>query len=313
MKTKIKKFFAILFSLTMAGGLAVMAAGCGNNDPVEDDNNPPTGQTPGGDEQTPGGDEQNPGGDEQPSAGTILSSFDDYPNIKDDLISSIKTHSEGEATYRFQAECTDIRGKSGMGYSGPGTGASMMVNIGNNNACFSYLYVEGMTVNFIVVSDRDVEKAELSFCLGGEFVDMLVDSELFTVRVDTVAELDLMPTDEGGALGLWDDAFLNYNGNMPEDEYLVFECPIDATIHGAGSQQPTDFQEFLITTSLKLYEGVNCISMVISGKDFETADIGTMQCQAPCVDYMSITTEAQLGFYAQQNNGYGTDGLSIVS
>ena len=200
-----------------------------------------------------------------------------------------------------------------MGYSGPGTGASMMVNIGNNNACFSYLYVEGMTVNFIVVSDRDVEKAELSFCLGGEFVDMLVDSELFTVRVDTVAELDLMPTDEGGALGLWDDAFLNYNGNMPEDEYLVFECPIDATIHGAGSQQPTDFQEFLITTSLKLYEGVNCISMVISGKDFETADIGTMQCQAPCVDYMSITTEAQLGFYAQQNNGYGTDGLSIVS
>ena len=298
MKTKLKKFLAILCALTMAGGLAVMAAGCSNTE--DETNNPPV-EKPGDDDQTPGGDEQNPGGDEQPSAGTILSSFDDYPNIK------------GEATYRFQAECTDIRGKSGMGYSGPGTGASMMVNIGNNNACFSYLYVEGMTVNFIVVSDRDVEKAELSFCLGGEFVDMLVDSELFTVRVDTVAELDLMPTDEGGALGLWDDAFLNYNGNMPEDEYLVFECPIDATIHGAGSQQPTDFQEFLITTSLKLYEGVNCISMVISGKDFETADIGTMQCQAPCVDYMSITTEAQLGFYAQQNNGYGTDGLSIVS
>ena len=309
MKTKLKKFLAILCALTMAGGLAVMAAGCSNTE--DETNNPPV-EKPGDDDQTPGGDEQNPGGDEQPSAGTILSSFDDYPNIKDDLISSIKTHPEGEATYRFQAECTDIRGKSGMGYSGPGTGASMMVNIGNN-VCFSYLYVEGMTVNFIVVSDRDVEKAELSFCLGGEFVDMLVDSELFTVRVDTVAELDLMPTDEGGALGLWDDAFLNYNGNMPEDEYLVFECPIDATIHGAGSQQPTDFQEFLITTSLKLYEGVNCISMVISGKDFETADIGTMQCQAPCVDYMSITTEAQLGFYAQQNNGYGTDGLSIVS
>ena len=311
MKTKLKKFLAVFCALTMAGGVAVMA-GCNPADGNKDDegNNPPV-INPGDNEdgQTPGGNEdgQTPGGEE-----TILSSFDAYPGIKGDLIASITTHAEGEATYRFEAECTDIRGKSGMGYSGPGLGSTMMVNIGNNNACFSYLYKEGMTVNFIVVSDRDVDNAELSFCLGAEYMDLLVDSELFTVRVDTVAEEDLKPIDENGALGSWDELFINYDGNMPEDEYIIFECPIDAKISGKNSQQPTDFQEFLITTSLKLYEGVNCISLVISGKDLE-GDTGTMECQAPCVDYMKITTEAQLGFYNQQNNNYGTDGLTIVS
>lgn len=311
--TKLKKILSLLCALAMAGSVAVMAAGCVG--PEENDDTPPS-QLPGDTQNPDDGDNTggNTGGDDNTGGeGTILSSFDAYPGIKDDLIASIKKHPEGEATYRFEAECTDIRGKSGMGYSGPGEGSSMMVNIGNNNACFSYLYVEGMTVNFIVVSDREVDDAELSFCLGGEFVDMVVDSELFTVRVDTVAEEDLKPIDENGALGAWDDLFINFDGNMPEDEYLIFECPLDSVIHGKDSQQPTDFQEFLITTKLKLYEGVNCISMVISGKPFETSDIGTMQCQAPCVDYMKITTQAQLGFYDQQNNNYGTDGLTIVS
>ena len=77
---------------------------------------------------------------------------------------------------------------------------------------------------------------------------------------------------------------------------------------------PSNFADYLITSHLSLKEGVNSISILVAGMPLDEDMEGktTMRCKAPCIDNMTITTSAQLGFFNQQNNGYGTDGLKIV-
>ena len=57
------------------------------------------------------------------SGGLIQSEFAEFPESKDALIASIKTHTSDVATYRFEAECTDLSGKSGPGWSGETSGS----------------------------------------------------------------------------------------------------------------------------------------------------------------------------------------------
>ena len=69
----------------------------------------------------------------------------------------------------------------------------------------------------------------------------------------------------------------------------------------------------VIAENLGLRKGVNCISVIIEGADFiDEGNHGTMDCVAPCIDYMEIKTDAQLGFFGQFDNGFGRNGLSIV-
>ena len=119
MQKKFKKIIAMLCAFAMAGSFAVMA-GCGSADDNKNDegNNPPI-TNPGGN-----GDGQTPGGSE----GTD-DAFAAYPNMKDELIACMKTHDTATATYRFEAECTDLRGKTGPGWSGEAPGSAMAVGI----------------------------------------------------------------------------------------------------------------------------------------------------------------------------------------
>ena len=119
MQKKFKKIIAMLCAFAMAGSLAVMA-GCGSADDNKNDegNNPPI-TNPGGN-----GDGQTPGGSE----GTD-DAFAAYPNMKDELIACMKTHDTATGTYRFEAECTDLRGKTGPGWSGEAPGSAMAVGI----------------------------------------------------------------------------------------------------------------------------------------------------------------------------------------
>jgi hypothetical protein len=107
-------------------------------------------------------------------------------------------------------------------------------------------------------------------------------------------------------------AFLGY---YPAAYYIsTYECPADSVILSKEATGPSNFADFLITSHLSLKEGVNSISILVAGMPLDEDMEGktTMRCKAPCIDNMTITTSAQLGFFNQQNNGYGTDGLKIV-
>lgn len=233
---------------------------------------------------------------------------------------TIKAHTEGKtATYIFQAECTDLRGKSGPGYSGAATTPSDMAGGNGTESYVTYLYSQGISINFLVVSDRDVENAELSFRLGGEFMKVPVTPDVFTVRVDRkVSNDDLNEAEgaEGGALGAWDAGFMNYYTNPADTDRVVissFECPASSMIEASELTGPGKFELFKITSRLSLKKGVNCISVIIAGAAFvDSGNHGTMTCIAPVIDYMQIKTTAQLGFYGQRDNGYGTNGLSFT-
>ena len=170
-----------------------------------------------------------------------------------------------------------------------------------------------MSINFLVVSDRDVENATLSFGFGAEFLMVPIIPETFIIRVDPVQNNDLNPATEDGALGAWDQAFLNYYTVEETGGYIIdeFECPENTIIDGTAYSTPSAFQKVLISTKLSLKKGVNSISIIIQGLPL-TSPTGTMQCIAPCVDYMEITTDAQLGMFNQKNNGFGLDGCKIV-
>ena len=249
------------------------------------------------------------------AAGLIQSEFAEFPESKDALIASIKTHTSDVATYRFEAECTDLSGKSGPGWSGETSGSSMAVGIldgARSEGCVSYLYDADITVNFLVVCDRDVDDAVMTLRLGAEHMDMPVNTNAFTIRVDKVAQVDLHSVNEDGAIGSWDLAFLGF---YPAEYYIsTYECPADSVILSKEATGPSNFADYLITSHLSLKEGVNSISILVAGMPLDADMEGktTMRCKAPCIDNMTITTSAQLGFFNQQNNGYGTDGLKIV-
>lgn len=220
-------------------------------------------------------------------------------------------HEEGKrVTYTFEAECTNLGGKEGPGYSGTSGGSpkGMILNGtdagASNGGVVSFLYQKGMSVNFVIVSDRDVEDAELTVRLGAEWIDMLINPKSYGIRVDPVGELDVVPVEEGGAWGAWDEQFLDYYTDDEFNGYWVesWECGeihIDAT-----KTQPdiTGLNDFKITMKLKLQKGINSISFITLNSE---AQMGTMKACAPVIDAIKITTDAQLGLYCPMNNGYG--------
>lgn len=231
------------------------------------------------------------------------------------IASTLVRHTEGETgSYTFEAEWTDLTGKYGPGYSGANGGSSMVTggDGASNNRCVSFLYAAGSSVNFLVVSDRDVEDATLAFSLGGEYLNIPLTQDVFQIRVDPVNDVDLNPATEDGALGAWDQAFLAYySGDLFKGYYVSsFDCA-SSTINASSLRTPGLFDEYTITTHLRLTKGVNSISLIINGAELPSST-GTMECIAPVVDYMKIDTTAQLGWYGMQSNNSGTPELKLA-
>ena len=231
-------------------------------------------------------------------------------------------HPEGEsANYIFEAECTDLRGKSGSGYSGGATGSGLATHNADDIAFVTFLYTEGISVNFFVACDRDVSDAKLRARFGGEFIHVLLSPDNYTIRVDQAIDpeylTDFNPADldSEGCLGNWDSFFLDYYGIDETDGYYInsWQCgSID--IDASNQSDVVGWQTFDITFSLSLKEGINCISL-ITDNDTITGDAphGTMTATAPVIDYISIETKAQLGVFNQKNNGEGDNAVHFAA
>lgn len=252
------------------------------------------------------------------SSDSKADSSEDQPDenfkYKDYLVS----HEEGKsAKYIFEAECTNITNKSGPGYSGANSGSAMAgYQSDTKRAYVTYLYQKGCSLNFFIVSDRDVEDASLSLELGGEFMYVNLDPTSYQIRVDYPEEKyleDAMESEEG-ALGYWDDVYFSQvpdptvNGGYYVDPW---DCK-NIEIVALGQNQIVGWSEFAITANLKLKKGITCISLITANDTKPTSidgsPLGTMAAIAPVVDYLAIETKAQLGMFDQQNNNQGTNG-----
>lgn len=236
----------------------------------------------------------------------------------------IVPHTEGESvTYIMEAENTGLGGKSGVGYSsGDLSEADLVVGVdgASNGMAVNYLYTQGISVNFIVVSDREVKDAKLTIRVAAEFMDMQLDPYNYAIRVDPVQEEDLADYRNGGAWGRWDDYFLNYYSAASKEEedeshklfkgYYIDEWECEEIHLDARYQQPmskpTDFREYDITLSLTLYKGVTSISFITDNDTIPKGaggnNLGTMRAIAPIFDCIKITTSAQLGLYNPVGN-----------
>ena len=222
-------------------------------------------------------------------------------------------HTEGQkAKYIFEAECTNLGGKEGPGYSGTASEEGMASSIAEC-AFVTFLYQEGMSVNFLIACDRDVNDAILSICVGAEFMKMVINPSNYEIRVDPMLndlEDYLIPVDDGGILGYF-DMFLELYGDVSETGgYIINEWQCEKIeIDQEGVSDAGKFAEYKITSSLSLKRGINAISLITANSD--SPHLGTMGAIAPCVDYISIETTAQLGMFDMQSNGQGDIGCHI--
>ncbi|MDR1092634.1 MAG: Ig domain-containing protein [Clostridiales bacterium] len=235
----------------------------------------------------------------------------------------IVAHTEGAtATYVFEAENTNLTGKRGVGYSGNLSGKDIAVGGGDITAAgasrdmaVNYLYRKGISVDFLIISDRDVEDATLTLRLSAEYMDMIIDPESYLIRVDQVpdAELNTPYETPPGSWGAWDTEFIPYYeaayyvdnwdcGYIDDSEAEVTGIRINALATGAAI---LPFQNFVITTRLKLFRGATCVSLITNSDQAPVKNglvLGTMEAVAPIVDCIGITTTAQIGMYKPQDN-----------
>lgn len=214
----------------------------------------------------------------------------------------IVSHEEGKTVkYTFEAECTNVMNKSGTAFSGTRNEEDMIVSgVGASNGyCVAGLCINGISVNFVIVSDRDVENATLILRLGSEMeTDVTLTADIYQVRVDTVTEEDVQPYTENGAWGKWDQFFLEYYG-ADHGTYLdSFSCG-EINIY-ATDTDPCGFDDFTVSTTLSLQKGLNCISLITNNNVVPpntNGNAATVYATAPVVDCIKITTSAQLGLY----------------
>lgn len=224
----------------------------------------------------------------------------------------IVQHSDGQKVrYTFEAENTNLTNKQGPGASNTYFGETMVLSgVGASNGyCVNGLGQNGVSLNFIIVSDREVEDATLILRLGSELdFSYTLDADMYQVRIDPVNDLDLNDynnEEASGAWGMWDEQFLDvYNDEiLPFAGYYLTEYYCGDIYVEPTENDPSGFEDYTVSVQLKLWKGVNSISL-ITNNDVKPSGTNnaTMTATAPIVDCIKIETTAQLGLYMPQNN-----------
>lgn len=176
-------------------------------------------------------------------------------------LASWKRTTSGPKTYSFQAEETDLTGKTGHGLSGTATGTGMIVLDGGGSlgaeggAYLSYLYTPKMTISFRIASDKKVMDAVLTIRMAAELNNINLDSDNYQIKV---------------------------NGKVLE--YSRISLPTGAP-----------FSDALSFSGVTLEEGANLIELVTNNNvNPEGEGMGTYQATAPILDCIKINTDAVL-------------------
>lgn len=161
--------------------------------------------------------------------------------------------------FTFEAEHTDLTGLEGMGYSGNASGVKMIENGESRNASngkyVGWLYNEGLTLTFHLVSDKAVDNARIALSLSAEFYDITLTSTNFTVAVNGQA--------------------LNYSN-------------IDFV---GTAEMEISFALYTLDVPVALQEGENVITLSVTNTEKKT---GTIYATAPMVDCIQLYSESNV-------------------
>lgn len=172
--------------------------------------------------------------------------------------------------YTFEAEyCSEIRDMTGVGFSGNTAGLNMIERDtqergASNGFYVTYLYRNGLGLNFKIDSETDASNARMLLRLSTQYMDLALDSNLFEVKVS------------------YED------GSEMKFSYPLIE--ISPESYGTSGKKAV-FKDFLITEKLTLKKGENVISIKVINSGIT---LGTMEAYAPIVDCLKITTDANL-------------------
>lgn len=197
------------------------------------------------------------------ASGSTTYDFTTAVNADTTVYASWTRNSEftGEQTYTFEAEDSSLAGKVGPGASGTATETAMIVrntSIGASNDRFvSYLYKNGMSLEFYFYSDKAVDNATLVLRLSQEMSDYTYSSDNFAVR--------------------FNGSPLTYSGVS----FTGVPAQTDAVPYA-------QCQDFTISTEIDLLAGMNLVQLVTTNSDAYAGT--TMTAHAPLVDCVKLTT-----------------------
>lgn len=174
----------------------------------------------------------------------------------------------GAQTWVFEAEDTNLSGKTGPAVSGTANEIGMIMlkedRDCSNDRCVGYLYSFGNSLEFYFASDAAVGNATLSLSLSGEMGNLNLDA---------------------GSYGIYlNDQKLSYEpiviDDVPEFDAVNFvaDCP--------------NFRTYVIAEGVSLKEGANLVKLVTENN--ESYPGSTMTAHAPLVDCLRIDTDAVL-------------------
>lgn len=191
------------------------------------------------------------------------SAYDFAEAVTQDITLTASWHrtSTESATWVFEAEDTDLTGKIGPSFSGAAQETGMIVfneDIGaSGSRVVGFQYDNGMSLEFYIVSDMDVEDATLVLRGTGEYVTMSYDGSEYQIIV---------------------------NGT-------VLDYP-EVTIEIADQNDVPPVRDIAVVSGVKLKAGANLIQLkTANNKEVERT---TFKANAPMVDCIQITTNAVL-------------------
>ena len=173
---------------------------------------------------------------------------------------------DGVQEYIFEAEDTDLSGKTGPAISGTANETGMIVLSEDRNASndrsVGYLYQNGISLEFYIASDEEVSDATIYISLSAEMEDLEIDPSTYGIYLngEKLAYGTISITD------------------VPE---------YDSTTYSADC---ADFEYYLLGENLTLKEGANVIQLITENSDGYTGT--TMVAHAPLVDAIKIETTA---------------------
>lgn len=173
--------------------------------------------------------------------------------------------------YVFEAEyARGIQDMSGMGYSGEAKGKGLISSDdesksyqASNGYFVTYLYVNGLSLDFTVYSDQAVTGVKFVWRLSAEFRDADLTPSNYDIKVN------------GEALN-FQEAKVTYN---------------------PSGVKP--FADFTVKENLSLKKGANTFSFAAAN---EIGGMGTMGAIAPMIDCFKLTTTAKLNWLPESSN-----------
>lgn len=164
----------------------------------------------------------------------------------------------GTSTYVFEAEETDLSGKTGPGFSGSASEEGMIVSnstLGaSNNKYVSYLYRSGLTLDFYIASSETVNDATLTVSVAAEMKNIAFNDEEYQVIVNDVPQ-----------------SFSNVS--------LI---------------ENAEFSDAINISNVSLKEGFNSIILKTNNTKRPMGEGSTYAATAPMVDCLKLTTSSVL-------------------